>query len=98
MPDKKRGPLTDLGAETQATGKIFEDLPAHEQTQPRSVCLGGEERLKQPAAIRDRDAATVVLDNQGQIAVSTRAVTWIRPSSSVASIAFKTRLSTTCVR
>ena len=51
---------------------VFQDLPADEQTQSGAVGLGGEERLEEPAAIGDRDAAAVVFDGQDEPAVFDR--------------------------
>ena len=49
--------------------KLLEDLPADKQAQTGAVGLGGEERLKQPAAVGDRDPSPVVLDAQDQPAL-----------------------------
>ena len=79
--------------------EVLEDLPADEQPQPGAVRLGGEERLEEPAAVGQRDPPAVVLDASARASRPRRGpATWIRPWSSVASIAFRTRFRTTCVR
>src|SRR5438270_3102377 len=55
--DRERRAVARLRAKRQGSGELLEDLPAHEQAQAGSVRLGGEEWLKEPAAIGDRDAA-----------------------------------------
>ena len=98
-PDRERRALARLGAKGERSRELLEDLPADEQAQPGAVRLGGEERLEQPAAVGQRDPPAVVLDGQHQPAVfDPRLARGSVPWSSVASIAFRTRFRTTCVR
>ncbi len=92
---EKRGPSAGLRAEAQSPREILQDLPADEQTEPRAMGLGGEERLEQPATIRDRDSSTIIFNRKDEPGALDPSRQWIRPWSSVASIAFKTRLRTT---
>ena len=46
--------------------KVLQDPPAHEQSQSRAVGFGREERLKQPAAVGDRDSSAVVNDRKDE--------------------------------
>src|SRR5262249_30046922 len=62
--NRERRSLALGGPVDESASHLFHDLPAHEQAKARAMRLGREERLEEPAAVRQRDASAVVLDGQ----------------------------------